>query len=69
MRVETRQLLVGYNADLRENTLSPRFIKNPSTGQKHRFFAYRVAGTNGPTVTMKPSQLQLTFSDDELDSQ
>ena len=69
VRVETSHLLVGYDADLRENTLSPRFIDNPSAGREHRFLAYRVAGTNGQTVTMKAATTQLTFSDDEPDSQ
>ena len=53
VRVETDRLLVGYNADLRENTLSPQYIDNPSAGLEHNFVAYRAAGTNGPTVTMK----------------
>ena len=53
VRVETSQLLVGYLADLRENTLDPQFVENPSAGLEHRFAAYRVAGTNGPTVRMK----------------
>ena len=53
IRVETPHLLIGYSADLRDNTLSAQFVDNPSSGQEHRFFAYRPAGTGGPTVTMK----------------
>ena len=53
VRVETDQLLVGYNADLRVNTLLPQYVNNPSAGSKHNFIAYRAAGTNGPTVKMK----------------
>ncbi len=53
VRVETDRLLVGYNANLRENTLTPQYIDNPSAGLEHRFTAYRAAGTNGPMVTMK----------------
>ena len=52
-RVETEHLLVGYNADLRVNTLTPQFVENPSAGLEHRFVAYRAAGTDGPIVTMK----------------
>ena len=53
VRVEANDLLVGYNADLRKNTLSPQYVINPSAGLEHRFGAYRVAGTDGPTVTMR----------------
>jgi hypothetical protein len=53
VRVETDRLLVGYNADLRSNTLSPQYMDNPSAGLEHYFVAYRAAGTNGPSVTMK----------------
>lgn len=53
VRVETDQLLVGYNADLRENTLSPQYIANPSAGLEHSFVAFRASGANGPVVTMK----------------
>ncbi len=53
VRVETDQLLVGYNANLRDNTLEPQYIDNPSAGLEHRFAAYRAAGTNGPAVTMR----------------
>ena len=53
VRVETDHLLVGYNADLRNNTLAPQYVDNPSVGQEHRFVAYRATGTNGPAVTMK----------------
>ena len=53
VRVETDRLLVGYNANLRENTLIAQFVDNPSAGLEHRFTAYRAAGTNGPTVIMK----------------
>ena len=52
-RVETDRLLVGYNADLRNNTLVPQFVDNPSAGLEHRFTAYRATGTDGPTVSMK----------------
>lgn len=53
IRVETDNLVVGYRADLDENTLSPLHVDNPSAGREHRFSAYRAAGTNGEPVTMK----------------
>ena len=52
-RIETDKLVVGYNADLNENTLSPLYVENPTAGRKHNFKAYRTAGTDGPSVTMK----------------
>ena len=52
-RVETDRLLVGYTADLRANTLTPRYVANPSSGREHRFVAYRAVGLEGPTVVMR----------------
>ena len=53
VRVEAELLLVGYDADLRSNSISPRYIENPSAKQEHRFVAYRLTGSNGPMVVMK----------------
>ena len=53
VRVETENLLVGYTADLNNNTLDPRFVPNPSAGREHNFGAYRAKGIGGSTVTMK----------------
>ena len=65
VRIETDQLVVGYKADLNENTLDPLYVDNPSAGREHHFRAYRVAGTDGPTVTMKDEPQQLTLRDDD----
>jgi hypothetical protein len=61
IRVETDKLVVGYKADLNENTLDPVYMDNPSAGREHRFTAYRAAGTDGPTVTMKASPQQVNL--------
>lgn len=53
IRVETDRLLVGYNADLMVNALTPQFAENPSAGMEHRFITYRPTGADGPAVTMK----------------
>ena len=53
VRVESDRLLVGYNADLVSNALSPNFIENPFANRNHKFIAYRLAGSDGPGVTMK----------------
>ena len=60
VRVETDRLVVGYEADLKNNTLSPKYIKNPSAGREHHFVAYRIAGTDGPSVTIKAPPPELT---------
>ena len=65
VRVETDKLVIGYKAQLNENTLDPVYMDNPSAGLEHRFRAYRVAGTDGPTVTMKAGLQQLTLQDDD----
>ena len=64
IRIETDKLVVGYRADLNENTLDPLYMDNPSAGLEHRFTAYRVAGTDGPTVTMQAKPHRPTLGDD-----
>ena len=54
-RIETAHILTGYEADLSNNTLLPKFAENPSDGKEHNFVAYRLAGSDGPVVTMKTS--------------
>ena len=53
IRTETDRMLVGYNADLRGNSLAPQCVDNPSAGLAHRFTAYRAPGPRGPRVTLK----------------
>ena len=65
IRVETDKLVVGYKADLNENTLDPLYMDNPSAGLEHHFRAYRVAGTDGPPITMKAVPQQPTLRDDD----
>ena len=65
VRVEADKLVVGYTADLNENTLDPLYVDNPSTGLEHRFTAYRAAGTDGPIVTMKATPHQLTLGGED----
>ncbi len=53
VRIETAQLVVGYTFDLRENTLTPKYMPNPGAGAQHEFVAYRRTGGDGPAVAMK----------------
>jgi len=53
VRVEADKLVVGYTFDLTNNTLTPQYTDNPHAGTPHRFVAYRVAGRNGPQVSLR----------------
>ncbi len=66
VRVETSRLLVGYEADLKNNTLSPKYIENPSAGREHHFIAYRVVGSDGPRVAMKAPPRKLMPNGENL---
>lgn len=52
IRVETEHLVVGYEADMRNNTLIPKYVPNPSAGKEHHFMAYRPANSEGSPVKM-----------------
>ena len=54
VRQEANKLIVGYVFDLRENTLTPEFVDNPSAGLEHEFRAYRVKGGAADEVAMSP---------------
>ncbi len=56
-RIESRQLVVGYKFDLRNNTLTTETIENPAVGKSHRFAAYRAPKSGGPQVTMRATPL------------
>jgi hypothetical protein len=51
-RTETELLVVGYEANLIENTLIPSIVPNPGSGTKHSFVAYRHREHRGPDVAM-----------------
>jgi len=51
-RVEAEFAVVGYDANLVDNTLNEKRIKNPTAGNPHHFRAYRMAGSDGPLVTL-----------------
>ena len=53
VRVESAQLVVGYTFDLRNNTLTPECVPNPSVGREHRFRAWRLKGVTGERVQMR----------------
>ena len=67
VRVEAKKLVIGYKADLNENTLDPVLAENSSAGAEHRFTAYRAVGANGSEVTMKTTLVQLPLGGDDDD--
>jgi hypothetical protein len=54
IRVETAQLVVGYEFDLKSNEIAARTIPNPSAGREHHFVAYRVALDADKPVVLMP---------------
>ena len=54
VRQEAEKLIVGYTFDLRTNTLKPDSVGNPAAGKQHSFVAYRLQGTAGDAVAMRP---------------
>ncbi|MEK2488248.1 hypothetical protein WN990_01675 [Kitasatospora purpeofusca] len=68
VRVEARDIIVGYSFDMRKNVLTPETAPNPTAGDEHHFAAYRMKGAGSGVVRMKnPAQLndQLLLGGDE----
>jgi hypothetical protein len=68
-RKEADRLIVGYTFDLKNNTLSPKTLPNPSAGREHTFRAWRVAGGSDASVAMRQSTAPTTASDDEVEDE
>ncbi|GAB2862942.1 hypothetical protein GCM10027277_34440 [Pseudoduganella ginsengisoli] len=51
-RVEADTLVVGYNFDLRTNSLTADRIPNPKAGTEHKFVAYRLLSQSSKAVSM-----------------
>ena len=64
VRVEAAQLVVGYTFDLRNNTLTPERVPNPSVGREHHFQAWRLKGATGERVQMRNAAASATEDDD-----
>ena len=50
MRVESSDLVVGYEFDLKSNEILARTIPNPSAGKEHTFVAYRTKTDSNKSV-------------------
>ncbi len=64
VRVESAHLVVGYAFDLRDNTLTPENVPNPSVGREHRFRAWRLKGVAGERVQMRKAAVAAAEDDD-----
>lgn len=51
-RVEATYLVVGYEFDLKTNSISAKTVPNPAAGKKHRFVAYRIESDSEKAVTL-----------------
>jgi len=70
VRAETSESIVGYNFDLRTNSLVPETVPNPTKGRKHYFRAWRLARSPGARegVSMRaidPGHLGLEVEDED----
>lgn len=68
VRVEAEELIVGYSFDLKTNEIAPEEVQNPGAGRRHRFRAWRLDGTGGGNVSMRPirpGSIELDVEDDE----
>ena len=53
VRTEAKRLIVAYTFDLRNNTLVPKTIPNPSAGREHEFCAWRTATGSRESVVLR----------------
>lgn len=56
VRIETAELVVGYDFDLRTNILTPKRVPNPNAGREHHFVAYRMSEDNERKVLLKSTE-------------
>lgn len=52
VRKESKELIVSYEFDLRENTLNAGKIPNPDAGREHKFVAWRLNDMPGDPVAL-----------------
>lgn len=53
VRVESEELVIGYEFDFKLNEIHPKKIPNPSKGKKHTFIAYRVNTDSDKAVNIR----------------
>ncbi|MBI3651876.1 MAG: hypothetical protein HY231_12720 [Acidobacteria bacterium] len=60
LRIESSELVVGYQFDLHQNTLVATQESNPTANQQHQFIAYRLKGQGGKSVSMAMDSLAIS---------
>jgi hypothetical protein len=64
-RVETSELVIGYQFDLRSNELSADKVPNPTAGSIHRFKGYRLTSQASKSVSMSIVPVGVDQGEDE----
>jgi hypothetical protein len=67
IRIETEKLIVGYNFDLKENSLEPKTVNNPNAGKKHSFLSWRLMAGSDQNVKFRENKVDI--SEIEYDDQ
>ena len=65
VRVESANLVIGYEFDLKTNLISAKTVQNPEMGKEHCFSAYRIESDSDKAVTLISSSQQENFVDEE----
>jgi hypothetical protein len=68
-RKETDELIIGYNFDLRNNTLTPETVPNPSAEREHIFHVWRLNSVSSEPVMMRKVATSINEADDESDNE
>lgn len=53
LRIETKELIIAYTFDLKNNEICVRKVPNPTAGREHLFYAWRLKGSPSTRVKMR----------------
>jgi len=65
VRVESSDLVIGYEFDLKTNLISAKMVPNHEAGREHCFTAYRIESDSDKPVTLISSSQQEDFEEGE----
>ena len=66
VRVEAANLVVGYEFDLKTNSIAGKTVPNPEAGREHCFTAYRIESDSDKLVTLVSGPQQEDFMDEDV---
>jgi len=69
VRVEAKELIIGYTFDLTKNTLIAQKIPNPKAGTKHTFSAWRLVDAPNDAVSITSEPIKLEEELEESDAE